>query len=869
MRNKILLFILLLVSSQAIYATHNRAGEITYEQIGMYSYKVTIVTFTNTASPADRPELPIEWGDGTTTIVDRIGIVMISDGIQKNTYKGEHTYPGPGIYQIRMEDPNRNEGVLNIPNSVNIRFAIQSTLIINPAIKNNNAPIMLNDPVDKAALNQRFVHNPNAYDANGDSLSYRIVTCLGDNGLPIKGYTRPPDNELWVNPLTGDLVWDKPTVVGVFNFAMAIDEWRFGVKIGTIIRDMQIEVRPSTNQPPVIDPLKDICVVAGDSISFEVIAHDSQDQIIKLSENGGPFESKTSPAKFRMIESKPGFAKGRFAWRTNCSHVRKYPYMVLFKAEDNGADLNLVQLASVNIRVISPGPTGVKLTPSSRMILVKWKLSACKEASSYHVYRRQNPSGYQPDSCTTGLPASTGYKLVAKLGAKDTLYLDNNNNKGLNQGHVYCYRIVAVFEDGAESMPSEEACTDLVRGIPAITKVSVEKTDETAGEIEIQWIKPTEFDKKKSPGPYKYVIFQADNLYGNGLKKIDSIMVSDTSKVFYSYRAKKLNTVKGPYSYSIVFYNADTANNSEIGRPEIASSPFIVLNPLDKRIKINLQQFVPWTVKDTVFVVYKQNQQTKLFDSVGFARDSFYVDRNLNNSINYCYKVKTLGHYDLPEIKEVFNWSQEACKMPVDVEPPCPLEWTIISDCANTDEIVLNWKPRENAECINDIKYYKVYFSPDKKTPLKVVQEITDLSITTYKIKPTESYAGCWAVTGVDSSDNEIKTIEPYCINNCFVYDLPNIFTPNRDGKNDLYKPIKIKYVAKVDFKVYNRWGVLVFETTDPNLNWDGKLKGSSSIVPDGVYYYICDVFQQDLSGMESVYKTGFISIYSMDNKKP
>ena len=49
--------------------------------------------------------------------------------------------------------------------------------------------------------------------------------------------------------------------------------------------------------------------------------------------------------------------------------------------------------------------------------------------------------------------------------------------------------------------------------------------------------------------------------------------------------------------------------------------------------------------------------------------------------------------------------------------------------------------------------------------------------------------------------------------------------------------------------RVYNRWGGLVFETTDPDILWDGRdLSGKD--VSDGTYFYVCKVFEQRVQGI-------------------
>ena len=122
-----------------VYGTHNRAGEITLKQIGPFTYEITIQTFTYQRSPADRPQLDVQWGDGTVSVADRGNRkVSLPNFYWHNTYKAEHTYPGPGIYTVVVQDPNRNFGVMNIPTSVNLIFSIPrplpSTLISVPTV---------------------------------------------------------------------------------------------------------------------------------------------------------------------------------------------------------------------------------------------------------------------------------------------------------------------------------------------------------------------------------------------------------------------------------------------------------------------------------------------------------------------------------------------------------------------------------------------------------------------------------------------------------------------------------------------------------------------------------------------------------------
>ena len=68
--------------------------------------------------------------------------------------------------------------------------------------------------------------------------------------------------------------------------------------------------------------------------------------------------------------------------------------------------------------------------------------------------------------------------------------------------------------------------------------------------------------------------------------------------------------------------------------------------------------------------------------------------------------------------------------------------------------------------------------------------------------------------------------------------------------------------------KIYNRWGDLVYHTTDPDINWTGKDQRTGQPVPDGVYYYLCDVYEQRLSGLVLHNISGFINLYRKGKPK-
>ena len=66
---------------------------------------------------------------------------------------------------------------------------------------------------------------------------------------------------------------------------------------------------------------------------------------------------------------------------------------------------------------------------------------------------------------------------------------------------------------------------------------------------------------------------------------------------------------------------------------------------------------------------------------------------------------------------------------------------------------------------------------------------------------------------------------------------IPNAFTPNADGKNDVFKVLTNCNITNFSLKIFNRWGQQVFETNDINFGWDGYYHGILQPISVFVYY--------------------------------
>jgi gliding motility-associated-like protein len=73
---------------------------------------------------------------------------------------------------------------------------------------------------------------------------------------------------------------------------------------------------------------------------------------------------------------------------------------------------------------------------------------------------------------------------------------------------------------------------------------------------------------------------------------------------------------------------------------------------------------------------------------------------------------------------------------------------------------------------------------------------------------------------------------------------IPSAFSPNGDGKNDIFKIGSITFQKLLEFRVFNRWGEEVYSTTDPSKGWDGRFKGVPQEI--GLYHYLIRVAYPD-----------------------
>lgn len=739
---KLFLLLVFLISVIPLWASHQRAAEITYVWKNTNTYEFTMITY-NVPNEAwnQRDSLLVKWGDGFESYVPRINWENLGDNTVRSIYKSIHSYSSPGTYTISMEDSFRNYGVVNMNDSGSVPMYIESELVISPFIGHNSSVQLLNAPVDQGCVGKPFYHNPAAYDPDGDSLSYRLVPCKGAYGQEVPGYFYPQASSLFeIDTHSGLLQWENPVIQGEFNVAILIEEWRDGVKVGSVIRDMQILINACNNNIPLIDLVADTCVEAGATLDFIISALDPDGDQVTLEASGAPLEVQSSPATLTPTTDYGLNPAIEFTWNTQCSHIRKNPYQLVVHAKDNSVPIHLSNVQAVNISVIGPAIQNLQaeinasnLSPLTSHLT--WSpYSYCSNVKAIRVYRRTGAMPYQPDHCETGV--RPGYRMIAELSADATSYQDANGGAEFEQGVDYCYRVVAVFNDGAESRPSDEACVQLPNNKPLMTKVSNNDEDLLGGQMKIAWASPREIDPQYT-APYSYQLKR--NLNGE-----ETTVYSGVDSTFLDLDVS-LASVES-LSYRVEMQDA---NHLPMGKSPVAGALMLTGTGGDQSASLSWTEAVQWMIDSTE--VFKKIDT--VFVKIAGTSELTYVDTRVVNEVTYSYYVRTYGHYNLDGL-------------------PRPL--------VNYSAIV-EVKPSEHIE-------------PEPDQP---------------------------------------------------VYELPNVFTPNGDGINDVFVPmpnITPDLITKVDMHIFNRWGRFVYETEDIYINWDGRVSGSGQPCATGTYFYVCDV---------------------------
>jgi PKD repeat protein len=307
--NRIILILCCLVfdNIQVVKATHSMGADLTYSCLGNNDYKLRVSFYRDCAGIDANTSISVyvssaSCGQGFYITLDTIAgtgqeITPICPseqttcngglftGIQEYIYEGVVNLPANCVdWTFTYELCCRNGAITNINSPLGEEIYIYSTLnnTVSPC---NNSPTFTNKPVPFVCLGQTFCFNHGAYDVDGDSLVYSLIDPLSYSGLPIVyngtfSAQQPLSSSpaMTFDPQTGDFCM-TPTALEVTVMAVLVTEYRNGVVIGQVERDIQITVINCNNILPSLTgingtPVFTATICADEQFCFDIFSAD-------------------------------------------------------------------------------------------------------------------------------------------------------------------------------------------------------------------------------------------------------------------------------------------------------------------------------------------------------------------------------------------------------------------------------------------------------------------------------------------------------------------------------------------------------------------------------------------------------------------
>jgi gliding motility-associated-like protein len=328
----------------------------------------------------------------------------------------------------------RNGAINTLTNPGGTGFYLE-TKLNNVNAPCNNSPAFLNTPTPYACVGTNVNYSHGVSEWDGDSLVFSLIPCLeGAAGTQISyaapyGGTNPlaSASGININSATGAISF-TPTQAQVGVICVLVREFRNGIQVGSVMRDIQFTILNCTNNLPLASGANgtagptgatgsyDVTVCEGETVDFFVRSYDAlgAGQItgknINMSWNGG---INNANASFTVAQNNTDSTKGRFVWRTTKLDAGFYIFTV--NLQDNACPINGINIFTFTVRIydvpdVNPGayqvvcnannPITLAATSSSVDSLYQWVALNGNTFSNANIL---NP---------TITPVSGSYKLI-------------------------------------------------------------------------------------------------------------------------------------------------------------------------------------------------------------------------------------------------------------------------------------------------------------------------------------------------------------------------------------------------------------------------------------------------------------------------
>ncbi|MFN8145353.1 MAG: PKD domain-containing protein [Bacteroidia bacterium] len=376
------LILFFLISRKDVKASHAMGADITYEYVGPNQYLVTMSFYrdcsgipapafmdiqlnsscfpTSTVNLNPLPTSPTQISPVCPTEASTCNGGLYT-GIEEWIYQGVVTLPGPcADWRFSHGESARNSAITTITGAGSDILYVYSQLDNTNGLV-NNSPLFSNRPVPFACVGQRFCFNHGAFDLDGDSIAYQLITPLTAQGTTVTylpGYSNtqpvlsaPP---VQFNSVTGDICM-TPTQTDVTVFAVLVNEYRNGVLIGQVERDIQLTVNNCNNFLPFLTgidgaPSFSRTICAGQPFSFYIASIDTN----SADSTYITWDGSIPGANFVVTGHKRDSAI--FSWTPTSADISSTPKCFTATVSDNRCPYQGIQIFSYCFTVIGVAP---------------------------------------------------------------------------------------------------------------------------------------------------------------------------------------------------------------------------------------------------------------------------------------------------------------------------------------------------------------------------------------------------------------------------------------------------------------------------------------------------------------------------------
>jgi len=335
------------------------SGEITAQHLEENNYAVMLILYGNFDDVLLKNEIPLDVRDYSENfifsfyahynpLISDILIQDYSNNVGIYVFTDTISFPGLGKYTISYKYNNQNTEIQNLSFASTEAITLK-TIITNDSI-DNSTPYFLTPPIFFAKQNKPCIYHPLPYDPNGDSLHCSVGIPILNKMQEVEIYKFQSSDSaclFWIDSITGS-IHCNPKTSGNFVLSILVEEFRKGIKIGEIIRYMQIFVMPDTSNTEVKTNFNTISANIQGYPYIEIPANylyqltinainTNSNKKVYITSYGEPFQLSQNVATFSTttyMKAKNNIT-GSFSWKPSAFMERNNPYCVVFRISDN------------------------------------------------------------------------------------------------------------------------------------------------------------------------------------------------------------------------------------------------------------------------------------------------------------------------------------------------------------------------------------------------------------------------------------------------------------------------------------------------------------------------------------------------------